>query len=178
MTNMKNTALSQRAASIALLALSLALGACASAPFKGASLEGADRNVTPAQVLSNPQAQQGKRVVWGGQIISSQNLAGMTELTILAYPLDARTTQPETGKASLGRFIIQQNGYLETADYAPGRQVSVVGSISGVRQASIGEASYRYPVVQAQQLHLWPRETESSYRGSPFHFGVGVGIGL
>lgn len=176
---MKKPCFPPRVATLSLLAFSLTLGACASAPFKESALEGAERSVTPAQVLSNPQGQQGKRVVWGGQVISSQNLAGMTELTILAYPLDTRTTLPETDKASLGRFIIQQNGYLETADYAPGRQVSVVGNISGVRQANIGEASYRYPVVQAQQLHLWPKESENSnYRGSPFNFGVGIGIGL
>lgn len=167
----------RQAAILTLLGLSLTLGACASAPFQNSSLEGADRSITPSQVLASPQPMQGKRVIWGGQIISSQNLAGSTEVTVLAYPLNA-STKPQTDKGSLGRFIIRQNGYLEAADYAPGRQVSVVGTINGVREAKIGEASYRYPLVEAQQLHLWPKADEGGYRGSPFQFGVGVGIGL
>lgn len=164
-------------APISVMALSLMLGACASAPFQKSTLAGADRNLSPAQALASPQTMQGRRVVWGGQIISSQNLAGSTELTVLAYPLNSQT-EPETNKTSLGRFIIRQNGYLESADYASGRRVTVVGTITGQREAHIGEANYRYPVVEAQQLHLWPKAQESSNQGSPVHFGIGLGIGL
>lgn len=162
-------------AAVLSLALGVLAGCATTTPFGKGVLERADRSITPAQVTSTPGALQGREVLWGGQIISSRNLNNGTELTVLAYPLDSRG-RPDTDQAAQGRFIALQAGYLETADYAPNRQITVYGQVSGVRQAQVGEANYPYPVVQVQQIHLWP--TASTYRYPPVHFGVGVGIGL
>lgn len=158
-----------------LLAAAISLAGCASTPFKGPVAQHIDRAVTPAQALAAPDAARGKTVIWGGKIIASQNLSNASTLTVLAYPLD-RQGEPDTRRTALGRFIATRPGYLETMNYAPGRLVTVLGTVTGVRPGQVGEAPYRYPVLQAEQMHLWPRAAR--YRYPPFQFGIGVGVGL
>jgi len=151
-----------------LLAGTLLLAACASTP--GFVTEGVDTTLTPQQALSEESLLQGKRVLWGGMIINSTNLKQQTRLEVLAYPLDS-DHYPQTDKPPYGRFLLLREGYLETVDYAPGRLVSVVGRFTGSRRGRIDQSDYTYPLVTAEQLHLWPSGGRSEPR---FHFGIGV----
>lgn len=145
------------------------LVACASSPrFK---TEGVETDMTPKQAVVENQALQGKSVLWGGVIITATNLKESTQLEILAYPL-GDYQQPVTNGQALGRFLAVQKGYLETADYAQGRQVTVKGSLGETRSGRIGETEYVYPVVNIHRVHLWPKEGESSE--SRVRFGIGV----
>ena len=54
--------------------------------------------------------------------------------------------------------------------------VTTVGSLVRTETATIGAADYRYPVISAQQIYLWPRD--GGYDGTSLHFGIGVGIGF
>ncbi len=154
------------------LLLSL-LAACASGPTFDSA--GVDRALTPRRVAANLQDASGKRVLWGGVILAITNQRERTEIEVLAYPLDA-DNRPRREDDPLGRFIIKQAGYLEPASYSEGRLVTVAGTVSGALPGKIGESDYAYPVVVAQQLHLWPRD--SRYDGTSVHFGIGVGIGF
>ena len=109
----------------------------------------------------------------GGVIVASSNLKNETQIEVLGFPLDDGQ-EPKTNDAPLGRFVILQPGYLETADYASGRHITVVGSLTGTRQGRIGESDYTYPVVKPDRVHLWPQESETRYTEPRFHFGVGV----
>lgn len=135
--------------------------------------EKVDLSLTPQQALSETQLQQEKRVLWGGMVINSTNLVEQTRLEVLAYPLDS-DHYPQTDKAPYGRFLLLKEGYLETVDYAPGRLVSVLGRFSGTNKGKVDESEYIYPVVQAEQLHLWGKGEKSDTR---LHFGIGVMFG-
>jgi outer membrane lipoprotein len=161
-----------RTASVVLLCSGL-LCACATGP--SLDLSRVDTAVTPASPLSTILAERGRIVQWGGVIVGSTNLPDTTQIEVLGYPLDARG-RPNTAARALRRFLVLREGYIETVDYAPGRAVTVVGSILEARQSEIGGADYLYPVIAAQQLHLWPQA--EPYREPAFHFGIGVGIGL
>ncbi|HKJ89162.1 MAG TPA: Slp family lipoprotein, partial [Gammaproteobacteria bacterium] len=79
-------------------------------------------------------------------------------------------------KSPQGRFLAVNEGYLETADYAPGRRVTLTGPVTGLKKGLIGKATYTYPVVKVDDIQLWRKEQR--YRPEPgFHFGIGVIFG-
>lgn len=148
----------------------LLLAGCASTPKFDTA--GVDKSVTPRAATSGASS-AGTRVQWGGVIVATRNLRDQTQLEVLGYPLD-RAGEPDTRATPQGRFLLLQEGYLEPVDYAPGRSVTAVGSISRIEQGRVGEAEYQYPVLQAAQLHLWPKEVPYQRRDSNVHFGIGV----
>jgi len=155
----------------ALLATAL-LVACAT-PFDVGT---ANRTLTPQAAAGNISAAQGTLVAWGGTIVAARNLKDNTEFEVLAFPLD-RDNRPQPGSAPTGRFIAIYPGFVETADYGPGREVSAIGSVTATRTGTVGEANYVFPVLSASRIHLWPRETASSSSTQPtIHFGIGIGV--
>lgn len=153
---------------IALIGI-LILTACASLPTF--NIAGVDKTLLPSQVADNVKNFKGKKVIWGGAILSGKNLKTTTRLEILAYPLDS-DGWPERDQKPLGRFILSHKGYLETADYSKGRVITVVGSVTDTEQAKVGQSPYTYPVITSQQLHLWANSRQKS--GARVHFGIGV----
>ena len=153
------------------LLLLLLLGACSGRPEFDTSQVAL--SLTPQQAISEASQQIGKEVLWGGMILHVNNLADGARLEILAYPLDSNQG-PRLNEPPLGRFLLRHEGYLESIDYAPGRRVSVHGTLLRIEDGVVDQSPYRYPVVQSQQLHLWPRGEPQQPR---VHFGIGVVIG-
>lgn len=147
------------------------LAGCATAPY---DIGKADTGVTPQQAANDLPRLLGRDIAWGGKIAATKNLKDKTEIEAVAYPLDSGNRPDEDAKP-IGRFIVVHPGYLEAADYAPGRLITVVGRVNEVRQGKVGEAQYIYPVIRTEALQLWPRPDAA--RNEPrIHFGVGVGI--
>ncbi|MGH8520446.1 MAG: Slp family lipoprotein [Gammaproteobacteria bacterium] len=136
-------------------------------------------NPSIAEVQSNPKAFVNRRVRWGGTIVSTKSVGNKTEVEILAKAIDT-DGHPEPGDASLGRFLVSSDGYLDPATYSAGREVTVYGVSENVLMRSIGEHPYMYPFVQAVQLYLWPEQRDygDGTWYPQFNFGVGVGVGL
>jgi outer membrane lipoprotein len=151
-----------------LLVLLLVAG-CSSKPIL--PTEGVNTELTAQLVADSGKEMSGSRVLWGGVIVSTTNLKERTRLEVLAYPLDS-SHRPQTGKLAGSRFLAYYPGYLESVDYAAGRQVSMVGTISGIEEARLGEHSYRYPSIEAEKIHLWPIEQPQSE--PKVRFGIGV----
>lgn len=158
----------------------IGLCACTTGPERSAQ---GDRRVIPSASAERTQELQGHRVEWGGILLDSRNLRGHTELEVMAYPL-SEDGRPDTRGRPQGRFIAVAKGYLETAEYAPGRQVTLSGPLAGTRQGSRGEVVYRYPVVEVTDLTLWQREYPEN-SAPRIHFGIsggsrgaGVGVGI
>ncbi|WP_455198298.1 Slp family lipoprotein [Kaarinaea lacus] len=149
----------------------LFLGACALTP--DFPTEGVDLQLTPKRAVAEIESVKGQPVIWGGVIIAVNNLKESTEVEILAYPLDMYQ-RPVIEDMAHGRFLAIQPGYLETADYAQGRHITVKGTLGVTRNGRVGESDYVYPVVNISQLHLWPKEDE--YVEPRVRFGIGVMI--
>jgi outer membrane lipoprotein len=154
---------------LSLLLIVLVVVACAARP--PVDVAGVDESITVRDARSDPDGTRNRRVLWGGVIVHVANLKDETQIEVLAYPLD-RSGRPDTSSGPSGRFLAIRSGYLETGVYAQGRLLTLVGPLAGTRQGKIGEAPYTYPVVMADQLHLWPRE--AGYAEPRFHFGIGV----
>jgi outer membrane lipoprotein len=154
---------------IPLILLSLLLG-CASAPeFDTTQVDSA---LTPQSVIAEPETSRGKIALWGGTILDTINLKEMTQVEVLAYPLSS-SHRPLLDKKPLGRFIIQQQGYLEPTSYAQGRLLTVMGKVAETQSGKVGESAYTYPVIDATQLYLW---TKADDNDTSIHFGLGIGI--
>ncbi len=157
---------------LSLCLLGLGLAGCAASP-----LPIGDQAIAawgPAHVLSG-DASAGDRVVWGGRITAIHNLPDHTEITLISYPLD-RADRPRLGAEPGVRFLLRQEGFLEPVQYSPGRYLSVVGQIEGLRQSQLGEHWLELPVLAAEQIHLWPAD-RNQWHG-PARFSIGIGIQL
>ena len=149
-----------------MLLATIVLNACATSPeFDTAGL---DATITPQKAVGEISTLQGEPVLWGGVVIASTNLKDSTQLEILAYPLGSNQ-RPNREQEPLGRFLAVKAGYLETTDYAPGRLVTLRGTLADNRTGHVGEAEYTYPVVNVAQLHLWSASLEPRVQ---FGFGL------
>lgn len=154
------------------LSILLLLSACAGSP--NYDIYGADRALTPQAIAARPQMATGKQVLWGGVIIKTVNLKDRTQIEVLAYPLGF-DERPKIDAVPLGRFILEKDGFLEPANYASQRQITVVGAVAGTLSGQVGESDYNYPLINARQLTLWPEYRRDT--GSNIYFGIGAGSG-
>jgi outer membrane lipoprotein len=150
----------------------LLLAGCASSPKVATD---AERGITPTQAVSQETTGSATPLQWGGVIVETRNLSEATELQVLAYPLNS-SGRPDVSDSPTGRFIVHQPGYLESVDYRKGRQVTATGRLTEKRPGKVGEAAYTFPVLQADELVLWPEQSER--KANPrVNFGLGVGSG-
>jgi len=124
--------------------------------------------VSIAQVQQAPKDYVGRRVRWGGTILSVDNLEHSTRVIVLARPLDA-DGEPRPDADPQGRFMAEIAGFVDPAELPAERRLTVVGSVTGVRVQDVGEYPYHYPVVAATSRWLWPKEEPPApYYPDPF----------
>ena len=145
---------------LGLAVLAALVAGCASA-FPAETLQSVDRSLTLAQLRRAPEQHAGARVVLGGEILATTPRPDETEVEVLGRPL-ASGLAPEWSDRSDGRFLVRTRQFLDPAVYAPGRRVSVLGAVSGSEERRLGELPYRYPVLAAERIVLWPRPVEPS----------------
>lgn len=151
-----------------ILLISLLAG-CASTP--DFDTKQVDQSLTPQSVIAEPDASRGKIALWGGTILDTRNQEKLTRIEVLAYPLNS-SQRPLLESKPLGRFIVQYKGYLEPTTFAQGRLITIIGSVGDSQSGMVGESSYTYPVINAQQVHLWSQDDSGSR--TSFHLGIGV----
>lgn len=129
---------------------------------------------TVHQVQQDTEAYLGRRVRWGGSILTVRNLADSTEIEMLARPLDS-DGEPRAGADGEGRFIARLRGFVDPAEYPADRLMTVVGSVLEVVTRDVGDYPYRYPLIVADSRYLWPEPDPlpGPYPGYPWGYGYG-----
>lgn len=151
-------------ANFCIILIALLAAACAtSQPF---NTQGVNLKLKPGNAVD----EVGQKVIWGGTIIEIKNLADKTRLEVLSFPLGSQF-RPDASATAQGRFIVDNPGYLEAREYAPGKLITVSGVLQAPQIGKIGDAVYRYPVVKSTSIRLWKEQARSSVR-----FGIGIGI--
>lgn len=154
------------------LFLLLLISACATSPV---TTDADDvQPFGPAHVLDG-QSVPGDRVVWGGRIVGIRNLATHTEISVVSYPLD-RGDRPRLGREPGVRFVLRQPGFLEPVQYAPGRYLTVLGTVAGTEQREVDQFLAEQPVIEAERLHLWPADVGQWQRQTRFSIGLGISL--
>jgi len=143
---------------------------CATSPVAPPDIQVED--IGPAHVLAG-QAEEGTRVVWGGQIVAIRNLAEHTEISVVSYPLDGGD-RPLTDLEPGVRFLIRQPGFLEPVKYAPGRFLTVLGMTHGIKESPVDEFVLTQPLLMAEAIHLWPADMRRWSERTRFSIGVGI----
>lgn len=126
------------------------LGACATVPKP---LQGQFQTTTPRQAVNGGS---GESVRWGGEIIKVQPKADATCFEILGRELDD-SARPRLRRPADGRFIACRNGFSDPEEFQRGREMTVVGRVTGVEHGKVGEYDYAYPLVSAEAIYLWPK---------------------
>lgn len=157
---------------VGLLGLLLLLSGCMSSPI--APVDGQISPYGPAHVLDGT-ADVGERVIWGGQITAIRNLPDVTELSVVSYPLD-RGDRPRLNADPGVRFVLRQRGFLEPVQYAPGRYVSVLGTVAGIESIAVDTYLLDQPVLEPEQIHLWPADTRQWQSQTRFSIGLGISL--
>ncbi|BCX89681.1 outer membrane lipoprotein [Methylomarinovum tepidoasis] len=134
------------------------LAGCAGLPPE---LQGQAAPLSLAQVQAEPEKYRGQTVRWGGTILQVKNAAEATRIQILARPLD-RSGRPREDGEPLGRFMATTPAFLDPAIYLPGRELTVLGTVTGSTEISVGERKLRIPLIAAKSWHLWPRREKQS----------------
>lgn len=151
-----------------LFGLMLILSACASPPDIIA--EQPPATIIPSEIRDDAERFIGERVRWGGMILDTANKPDSTVLTVLAYPLDS-TARPQIDQTPLGRFKARLSGFHDPAVYKDGREITVIGPITRVSAARVGEFEYAYPLIKVDKYYLWQKRTtyrEDRYYYDPF----------
>lgn len=157
---------------IGIVLAGLLLAGCATGP--GFSGDHINTRLQPREAARNLDAAREETVLWGGRIIQADPGQDSTTLEVVAFPLQ-RDQRPNERSESSGRFLMTYPGYLEPEDYREDRLITVVGTMQETRDGMVGEANYRYPVIQASEFYLWPERQEVQQQPR-VRFGVGVGI--
>lgn len=146
---------------IAMAALcGLLLSACVTTPEP---LRGEYPAIPPENVSrSVDDAGLGQAVRWGGTIIAAEPESDRTCVEILSKPLDD-IMRPVDQDQSTGRFVACKNRFLDPEVFAQGRELTIIGELQRLDTRQIGEFDYRYPVVEADILYLWPERRDVYY---------------
>ncbi len=127
-----------------------------------------NKELTPEILFKNPVAYKGRIVLIGGVIVSSKNTDEGTYVEVLQKPLDYRG-RPKDIDISYGRFILFHEGYLDTAIYSMGKEITVAGEVFGEKILPLGEIQYTYPFIGSKELRLpEPRQ------GIPVRLSIGI----
>jgi outer membrane lipoprotein len=154
----------------ATICLSLLLVACAGKPpvQLGEMIPDAP---SPGEVHASPERYVGREVLWGGEIIAVANEAASTDIEVYARPLsDNAEPRPDGGDEV--RFVARLSRFVDPVAYAPGKRLSVRGTLAEPVTRPIGEFPYRYPLVEVAADALWPvwePPPEPSWYRDPFY---------
>ena len=143
-----------KSVAIALM-ITCSLGACATMPTP---LQGQYSNLLPAQ--AGDQNANGERVRWGGTIVTvhTESERSCFEIVGTRTGSDGR---PERLDKSEGRFIACRKGFYDPVVFSAGRELTITGSITGFESRKIGDYDYRYPMVAADVVYLWPEREQT-----------------
>ena len=132
--------------------------------------ERATREIGFSHIQKNPDAYVNEIFILGGTIIETKNTDEGTEIEILQNPVD-RYGRIEDRDASQGRFILLSSRHLDPMIYKNGRTITVAGKLVGSRKQELGETVYTYPLIEAEEIHLWKEESYGPpYYYDPFYY--------
>ncbi len=137
-------------------------GICAgcSTPYKNSLPPDMAEHIDPLlmfpRIKEDPDSFKGKLVILGGQVLAAKRLPDLTQLTILQLPLINEQEPTTELTESEGRFIAEQQQFLDPATVPPGSRITLVGELSGSVQQSLDETIYTYPTLLIKQFKVWP----------------------
>jgi len=147
----------------------LLLGACTSLPqiMKDAHVV----DISYSQVTQNIDSHKDVSVRWGGVIIDVENEESFSLIQVLFYPL-SYSGHPQLDELHGGRFVIKNTEFLDPVVYAKDKEITIVGTLNGEIERTVGKKIIRVPLIQSSDIYLWPeRQNNYGYGGyGPYYY--------
>ena len=121
------------------------------------------------ELLQAPDTYKGRIVILGGYILETANDPDGSRLTILQAPLGSQN-RPKSADLTKGRFLVVTKKFLDPEVYSKDRAITVGGKVEGSRQEPLGSRSYLYPVIEAQEIYLWPEKYKYARPYYPYFY--------
>ena len=131
----------------------LLLGACSSVPKH---LQG---EYPPLVPRAASEGDIGTQVRWGGIILAARPEQDRTCFEILSRELGS-SMRPRNADLTQGRFIACNRGFHDPEVFTKGREVTVIGQLQQIDLRKVGEYDYRYPVLAADFITMWPERPD------------------
>jgi outer membrane lipoprotein len=120
---------------------------------------------------------------WGGVVAQVENNAQGSVIEMVHYPLKS-DGRPNLRKASIGRFKVLIDGFIDPLVFKAERVVSVLGTVGEPIEGMVSEQVYIYPSINATGYYLWEDIQDFEYSQvqiTPFfrfgnHFGFDLGF--
>ena len=154
------------------LALAVILTASCAPVISQQTLDRVDADIRFEDLLKDPEAYTGRTLLLGGRIIETENYPQKTLIILLQIPLGFGG-RPGFEGDSKGRFILSVPGFLDPEIYRRGRRITVAGRVAGKEVRRLDEIQYVYPLIQQEELYLWPAGGVDGE--TRFRIGFGVG---
>lgn len=138
---------------LCILSLVGLLGGCSHVMSEG-GLATADRSIQYADIVRNPEALAGKKVLLGGVIAENRSSGDLVQLEVAQLELLTNGVPDETSH-STGRFLVVSGELLDPVFYRPGLLVTIIGEIKGQQIKKLEGADYRYPLLSAKEIRLF-----------------------
>ena len=130
------------------------LSACVTGPKP---LRGEFSNLSPAQASKDNTVNA--KVRWGGRIVAVNNKTDRTCFEVVGLYL-SNGARPQKLDKSEGRFIACRNGFYDPDVFKAGREITITGAIDRFENGKIGDYDYRYPILIADVVYLWPERRD------------------
>jgi outer membrane lipoprotein len=153
-----------------LLLPCLFLGACAGLPQAMRDARVVD--ISYAQANQNIDSHKNVSVRWGGVIIDVENEEEFSLVQALFYPLDY-LGRPQLDEPHGGRFVIKSTEFLDPVIYAKDREITVVGTLNGSIERTVGKKGIHVPLLLSAAIYLWPIYQNNYYGYGPYYGGYG-----
>lgn len=125
-------------------------------------------NPTIKEVRADVTQFENVNVLWGGVIASVENIDTRTRIEIVARDL-YKSGRPRNNDYSPGRFIAEFQGFLDPAIFAKDREITINGAVQEIKQDSIGEYQYTFPIVRVNKHQLWEPREQYGFNPHPYY---------
>jgi outer membrane lipoprotein len=154
----------KRVIPVGLVALLVLCQACASV-VPSEVRKRVDESITLEDLLKNPDAYLGRKVLWGGKVIKVNKPGDGIQFEVAAKELERSGIPIEKWYGPIqvdglrDRFLLRHAGPLDEASYREARYLTTVGEVIGSEAISFGQKEFRYPVIRSEFLffHVKPR---------------------
>ncbi len=150
------------------------LGACTSLPQAIKNVRVVD--IPYAQVTQNIDSYKDVPVRWGGVIIDVENEENLSLVQALFYPLNY-LGRPQLDEPHGGRFVIKSTQFLDPVIYAKDKEITVVGTLNGSIERTVGKNVIQVPLLLSTVTHLWPEYYHKDYYDYGGYGGRYAGFG-
>lgn len=119
--------------------------------------QGALTDVSLKSVTADIEKYKGQTFIFGGFIVKTKSTDEGTWMEIVQNPTNRYGHIVDTDESE-GRFLILYKGHLDTLIYEKGRLITVAGTLTGTKEASIDDMKYIYPVFEVKEIYLWKED--------------------